>query len=378
MTIREVERRGKTVLLIDIVYRDKNGKNRRFRRDAQVQTKTAAREEEKRLIATLVTEGFIDGTPTSEQKPRDVPVASPPDAAPAPTSFKSTLDAFRIWAQAHLKHSTRIGYEEIISTFLMPLLDGRPLAELDGVRTTMLLARMEGEGLSANRRRNVVVVVRSIWKAARAMGLSKETPALPALPKHGRTEVSLPSPQELERLLATAKKGYAKLPLLLGIYAGLRTGEVRALRWKDVDLEGRRIVVREALVDGVYDRPKSGHDRVIPLDPAGPLFAFLSAMEREEPEEHVCKTMAGKVWGENGLWQMICRHCRRAGIGHAQFHATRHAFVTGLFRAGVPAPVVQRLAGHHSLTVTQRYAHTTKDEAQRAIEALTKVSPAGS
>jgi integrase len=379
MTIREVERGGKTVLVIDIVYRDKEGKKRRYRRDAQVQTKTAAREEEKRLVASLVTTGFIGGSPvTAEDRARaGAAGAKPPD--PAPISFRAALDAFGVWGRAHLKHSTRVGYQEIVETYLEPRFSDRPLAELDGARTTEILARMDEEGLSISRKRNVLVVVRSIWKAAIAMGLAKEAPSLPPLPRLGKTELSLPTPQEVERLVAAAKKAYAKLPLLLGIYAGLRTGEVRALRWKDVDLGRRQLVVREALVDGVYDRPKSGHDRVVPVDPSGPLFALLASVERGEPGEHVCKTMGGEVWGENGLWQMIRRHCLRAKIPHARFHATRHAFVTGLFRAGVSAPVVQRLAGHHSLAVTQRYAHTTRDEAQRAIALLSgTASPEGS
>lgn len=386
MTIREEQRHGKTVLIIDILYRDPQGKKRRYRRDAQVQTKTAAREEEKRLLASLVSTGFIEGTPGKTRAPdaSSAPAAAPADvgptlpATPAPTSFEAALEAFEVWSKAHLKHSTRVGYGEIVKIYLAPRLKGRPLSELNSALLTAILAEMAGEGLSASRRRNMAIVGRSIWKAALAMGLAQEKPKLPSLPKPNRSEFSLPTPQELDRLLAAAKKGYAKLPLLLGIYAGLRTGEVRALRWRDVDLAGRRLVVREALVDGVYDRPKSGHDRVVPLDPAGPLFAFLASMKPGEPSDHVSLTMGGKVWGENGLWQMIGRHCRRAGIPPTRFHATRHAFVTGLFRAGVPAPVIQRLAGHHSLTVTQRYAHTTKDEIQQAIEALTRGSGLGS
>jgi site-specific recombinase XerD len=44
--------------------------------------------------------------------------------------------------------------------------------------------------------------------------------------------------------------------------------------------------------------------------------------------------------------------------------------VTTLFRRGVGANVVQRLAGHHSLTVTQCYAHTTEADLREAVALL--------
>jgi site-specific recombinase XerD len=46
----------------------------------------------------------------------------------------------------------------------------------------------------------------------------------------------------------------------------------------------------------------------------------------------------------------------------------RHFFVTELFRRGVPAPAVQRLAGHGSLTVTQVYADFGADDLRAAVE----------
>jgi integrase len=59
----------------------------------------------------------------------------------------------------------------------------------------------------------------------------------------------------------------------------------------------------------------------------------------------------GKDWAE-----AFHRAQARAGRSGFSFHSLRHFFITELFRNGLPAPAVQRLAGHAELTTTQLYA----------------------
>ena len=64
---------------------------------------------------------------------------------------------------------------------------------------------------------------------------------------------------------------------------------------------------------------------------------------------------------EDSLTKAFVRDARRADVEGHPLHSLRHAFVTRLFREGVGAPTVQRLAGHEHLVTTQRYAHATAD-----------------
>ena len=57
----------------------------------------------------------------------------------------------------------------------------------------------------------------------------------------------------------------------------------------------------------------------------------------------------------------------RAGRSGYSFHSLRHFFITALFRNGVPAPAVQRLAGHAELTTTQLYADMDASDLKAAI-----------
>lgn len=82
------------------------------------------------------------------------------------------------------------------------------------------------------------------------------------------------------------------------------------------------------------------------------------------------RTRSGKVWSQTGIRSALVRAQSRAGVSGWTLHTLRHSFVTELFRRGVGAPAVQRPAGHHSLSVTQRYSHVVLDDLRRAVDAL--------
>jgi len=150
-------------------------------------------------------------------------------------------------------------------------------------------------------------------------------------------------------------------------FAGLRAGEVRGLRWPDVDLRRGVITVRRSVVGGVEGSPKSGHGRVVPI--AAPLRPHLeaAAKSRKSPWSEVALTSYGKPWKDGGLTQAFERARDRAGLSGWTFHSLRHFFITELCRRGAPTMVVKQLAGHSELGTTQRYAHMVDGDLGKAI-----------
>ena len=158
------------------------------------------------------------------------------------------------------------------------------------------------------------------------------------------------------------------LAFRLAGYAGLRVGEVRGLRWRDVNLQTGHITIRQAVCRGQEAPPKSGHQRRIPL-----VLELVEELRKVGPgrrDDFVSLSERGKPWTEHGLLNAFRRACKRAGLAGWSFHSLRHYFVTALFRAGVGAPTVRELAGHLHLSTTQRYAHTTEEELEEAIRKL--------
>ena len=355
MTIRKVVRNGESRLVCDIVFRKKDGTKGRYRKDAQVQTMAAARAEERRIVANLAQYG-------EPFEPQPEPSVEEGEIV----TFKGIVEIFRKGkAITKLKPTTRSGYEEILTTRLIPRFGSTPIVGIGFQEAEALDATMAEEGLSASRRRNVLVVLRSVLGAAVDAKKLKEMPKLPSLPKVGKKVLRALTREQVEKILSVSPPSH-KLAFGLAAYAGLRAGEVRGLRWGDVDLEAGIIVVRVSHSHGAISTPKSGHEREIPI--AASLRPLLGAARKKN--ELVATTSKGEAWGEYGLLQAFQRAQTKVGLSGWRFHDLRHYFCSEIFRRGGSAPAVQALAGHSHLATTERYAHVIDGDLEHTIGLL--------
>ena len=362
MTIRKVERRGEARLVVDITWKMKDGTQGRYRKDAEVQTMAAARAEERRVLANIAQHGDA-----YEPKP-EISEEEVKPAEPASVRFKEAVEVFqRTTAITKLKPSSKVGYDEVFRTRLIPAFGDTALDRIGLDQMTELDAGMVKEGLSASRRRNVLICIRSVLRDAHRAGRIARLPTFPSLPKKGRKVLVPLRREQVEAILAASPPAW-RLAFALAAYAGLRAGEVRALRWLDVDLVAVVLVVRLSRSKGETSTPKSGHEREVPL--AEPLRVLLEVAEPKVPRELVAKTSHGEPWKESGLLQAFRRAQKKVGIEGFRFHDLRHFFVTELFRGGGSAPAVQALAGHLHLSTTERYAHMVQSDLRATIRIL--------
>lgn len=358
MTIRKVERDGKSRWVIDIPYKTVSGRRERYRRDAQVQTKAGAEAEHRRLLAELARAGTL------------VNVAEPMPKAEARYTFEDAVRHFRAThLQSALKPSTRITYDDRIDAVLVPRFGETPLEEITGEAAIKLDVELVADELVPSTRAKVQTVLRSILRAAVRAGMLKTMPALPPLPKVGRKVTRPLRREDLDAILRAAGDA-ARLACELAAFTGLRASELRGLRWSDIDLKAGVIAVRRGITRGIETTPKSHHQRLIPIGPR--LRATLAAAEpkKASPWGSVALTARGKPWGEFGLNQAFKRALKRAGLRGWSFHDLRHFFVSELFRSGASAVAVQQLAGHADLATTQRYADLDASDLRKAIERI--------
>ena len=131
------------------------------------------------------------------------------------------------------------------------------------------------------------------------------------------------------------------------VFTGLRRGEILGLTWNDINLEQDVLYVLET---------KSGKPREIPISPK--LHAVLEQLTPGPKHSKVFQV------SEDVLHKDFAAALVAAKIREFRFHDLRHTFASHFVMRTNDLPTLQKILGHHSPAMTQRYAHLSKNHMQ--------------
>jgi integrase len=164
----------------------------------------------------------------------------------------------------------------------------------------------------------------------------------------------------LPDLSTVAFADYLQPMVLLTLNTGLRRGEVLQLRWADVDLLQRKLIVRG-------DNAKSGKTRHIPLNDEA-LTTLQQWRSDSKSTEWVFAGHHGeRMQAVKTSWKSVLRS---AAIIDFRWHDLRHHFASRLVMNGVDLNTVRELLGHSDLSMTLRYAHLSPEHKADAVAKL--------
>jgi len=163
--------------------------------------------------------------------------------------------------------------------------------------------------------------------------------------------------EEEARLLAEASDTLRPL-VILALDTGTRRGEILGLTWDRVELRQGEILLTQT---------KNGRYRRVPLTDRARHILQANATNAT-PTGHVFTRGNGQPL--RSIREAFLGACERAKLIGLRFHDLRHTFATRLATSGVDIVTVQRLLGHQTLAMTQRYAHPTSADMRRAIQSL--------
>ena len=170
--------------------------------------------------------------------------------------------------------------------------------------------------------------------------------------------------EEEERLLKVSPTWLKEL-VIFALNTGMRLGEIISLEWKGVDLFRRTVTVFKS---------KNKEPRTIPINKT--VFEMLKNKAK------VKSIKTGLVFYTNNhtmLLKTSVDHAfqsalKKAGIKDSRFHDLRHTFATRLVQLGKDLYKVQKLLGHKTSSMTQRYAHHYPESLRDAVEILDNIS----
>ncbi len=273
-------------------------------------------------------------------------------------------------------------YERTLRLHILPVLGDVPLAEVTERHLADLYGRLAAQGLAGSSANFVGVVLKAMLSDAERRSMIQRNPSrhvrLPRIVR-SREKVILDA-EEARRLIEAAKgEGFAAL-YTLALTTGMRSGEIRALRWRDIDLEGGRVLVRGTVTTRIgggriIDTPKTTRSlRDIPI-PQVTVQALAAHRARSAPADGmVFPGRNGTLLHSQTLGRAFHTHLDRAGLRPMTFHALRDTAATLMLQGGVPAHVVSRILGHASEAITLSvYAHVTRGmeaQAAAAVQAI--------
>ena len=198
------------------------------------------------------------------------------------------------------------------------------------------------------------------------------------------------SEDEQLRLLTACKKSRSRSlypAVLLSLHTGLRNGELRLLRWHQIDFLETQLTVGKSKTSG-------GEGRVIPLSATAAkcLQQWRSLFPEAKPEHFVFPSERYGLLGEEGYadgvavsydtrpttaigsWKVSWTAARNAAGVQCRWHDLRHTFVSSMAEGQASDATIMALAGHLSRKMMERYSHTRNESKRQAIAALDRTA----
>jgi len=259
---------------------------------------------------------------------------------------------------------------QLYKLWIAPVIEKMKIKQVAPVNLKRIEKNMVEAGKSPRSVQYAFAVIRQVYNFAKKNDLfAGDIPTSKITwPKvdNGRTRYL--TPDEANTLLQALKeKSQDTYDIcLLSLHCGLRFGEVANLKWSDVDYDRGLLLIRDAkagtrhafLTEQTIEMLKNRvqgepYDLIFPSKKGG-------AMPRISPTFY-------RVVDELGLNKGI--DDRRQKL---VFHSARHSFGSLLAEQGQDLYTIQKLIGHKTVTMTQRYSHLTENKLRGAVESLGK------
>ena len=257
--------------------------------------------------------------------------------------------------------ATQRDYTAIIDRLILPKLGSHKVDEITFTDVDALHRKITKNGATYQANR-AVAVLSKMFNLAIKWKWRTDNPAKGIERNAEDKRERYLTPDETERLT----KALLKYPdqeaadiFRLLLLTGARSGEVRAMRWQDLDLKA-----------GVWTKPsshtKQKKSHRVPLSaPARELLERIRHSASGNAEFVFPGRYSGHRVEIKKAWQHLCKTARLKDV---RIHDLRHSFASVLASSGHGLPVIGRLLGHTNPVTTARYAHLSDDPLRLATE----------
>ena len=316
---------------------------------------------------------------------------------------RQSLDVFAYWWIREvkawtIKAATAADYEHRYRKHISPVLGGRRIDSISSRDVYSWRASLKKSGYSTPTINGALQVLKAVLKAAMDEGAIRVSPAakVSKLPKpvSESTQVRSPLSQaEAKALFEACTEDSVGVCVALGLFLGLRKGEILGLKWGDIDLAKREVsIVRTLREVTTYDEAGRGHTSLVEdLPKTRSSVRKLLLPERlwrllnlrnidfvvgrpDSSDLWVVGDFQGNPLRPRELSSRFNSLLDRAGVRRIRFHDLRHTAAVLSVGAGARLEAVSQSLGHSRVDTTKSiYARTVKELSNEFAEKIDAV-----
>ena len=286
-----------------------------------------------------------------------------------------------------MKNSTIINYDGALKKWLPTTWKNTKMKNFSKADVHYFLFETLGDRVTEHMRKNLRRRISRVFQAAVEEGVIARNPSLGIKVTAPISEKKVLSADEVSLLLKKAKEvEHLFYPAwVMALFTGMRSGELYALEWKDIDLESGLISVHRQWTskDGLHNT-KTNKCRVVPISDALKQFLEAYRLERKPYREVLKPTRPPyheyisedlvlprlQQWKDGEQAKVLRSFCSQIGITLVGFHDLRATFITNLLSQGVPLPKVMAIVGHSRMSTTDVYLRLAGINLHKATDKL--------
>lgn len=324
---------------------------------------------------------------------------NPPNEKKNALSLTAVAQRWEENVSQQIKESSFAKYHAIVTKHLLPALGEVCVEDMTHeLIESFAISLLRGEGknrkpLAPRTVSDILTVLRSILRFARRSGAVIPCDGSSVRIRRPAVEIRVLTRQEQDILcrylynnlnLKNNRKNLIHAGILLSLFAGLRVGELCALRWEDISLDEGLIYVRHTMHRIQSVEPVGPRTRVVFTSPKTvtsnrmiPMPEDLAVLLKSLPGPHRGFFLTGRedAYSEPRVMQYHFRRTlERCGISYANYHSLRHTFATRCIELGFDVKCLSELLGHSTVTMTMdRYVHPTMELKREQMQRLSKL-----
>ena len=306
-------------------------------------------------------------------------------------SINMTVDAwFEYWIseikEKTVRWSTLRNLKDRYNKNIKDILGKMIVSEVKPMHCQNVLNIMDNNGYSGTSMEITRGTMSAMFSDACENGIISSNPITKSVkcPKKKNKNTRVLTLEEQKKFLEVAKESVNYNHFLFILQTGVRSSELRGLKWNDIDFQNRIIHIRRNVThDSNNSRFITGElktssgQRDIPMTQTA--FDILMDIKSKksirrkvvsfEFADHVFLNCNGRLLPNSNYNRYLARLCEKAGIEKISMHTLRHTFATRCIESGMKPKTLQKILGHANLAMTMDlYVHVTEDEKEKEMK----------